>query len=227
MTARTVLRIDVVSDLVSPWCFLGLRRLEQALARLDGASEPEINWRPFQINPDLPKGGVQVDTYLRSVFGSPEAGRAALEEVANAGEQDGIHFDFSRVPCVPNTMDAHRLILMAADDGRACAVTDRLFRGFFEEGLDIGSADVLAELGGDVGLDGDSVRQCLAGERYRNAVRVTESQARSVGLTGVPSFIVNKRLAVTGVHDPDLLLSVVEKALFAELSEDPVRGQLH
>lgn len=227
MDATRVLQIDIVSDLVSPWCYLGMRRMEQALARLRGASEPEINWRPFQINPDLPKSGIEVDRYLATVFGSPEKGRAALEEVASAAEQDGIRFDFARVPCVPNTMDAHRLILMAADDGRGREVTDRLFRGFFEEGLDIGRAEVLAELGRDAGMDGDSVVECLAGDRYRNAVRVTESRARSVGLVGVPSFVVNKRLAVTGVHEPEILLSVVEKALFSGLPEDPDPSQLH
>jgi len=227
MNARKVLQIDVVSDLVSPWCYLGMRRMDQALARLAGASEPEVNWRPFQINPDLPKGGVEVDRYLASVFGSPEAGRAALEEVASVAEHDGIRFDFGRVACVPNTMDAHRLILMAAEDGCAREVAARLFRGFFEEGLDIGRSDVLADIGGDVGMDGASVKDCLAGDRYRNTVRVTESQARSVGLTGVPSFIVNKRLAVTGVHEPEILLSVVEKALFPDLPEHPARTDLH
>jgi predicted DsbA family dithiol-disulfide isomerase len=227
MNAKQVLQIDVVSDLVSPWCYLGMRRMELALARLAGASEPEVNWRPFQINPGLPKDGVEVDRYLATVFGSAEAGRAALEEVATAAEVDGIRFDFARVPCVPNTMNAHRLILMASEDGRGRDVVDRLFRGFFEEGLDIGNSDVLAELGGDAGMDGASVRTCLASDLYRNAVRVTESRARSVGLTGVPSFIVNKRLAVTGVHEPEVLLSVVERALFQDLPESPLPEQLH
>jgi len=227
MNARKVLQIDVVSDLVSPWCYLGMRRMDQALARLAGASEPEINWRPFQINPDIPADGIDVDRYLGSVFGSPEAGRAALREVASAAERDGIRFDFGRVPRVPNTMDAHRVILMAAEDGRAREVADRLFRGFFEEGLDIGRTDVLAELGGDAGMNGDRVKDCLASDRYRNAVRVTESRARSVGLTGVPSFVINKQLAVTGVHEPEVLLSVVERALFADLPDNPTPEHLH
>jgi predicted DsbA family dithiol-disulfide isomerase len=227
MNARKVLQIDIVSDLVSPWCYLGMRRMDQALARLSGASTPEINWRPFQINPDIPTDGVDVNRYLTSVFGSPEAGRAALRDVATAAESDGIRFDFGRVPRVPNTMDAHRVILMAAEDGRAREVAQRLFRGFFEEGMDIGRTEVLAELGGDAGMDGEMVKDCLASDRYRSAVRVTESTARSAGLTGVPSFVINKRLAVTGVHEPEMLLSVVEKALFPDLPDSPTPDQLH
>lgn len=227
MNARKVLQIDIVSDLVSPWCYLGMRRMDQALAHLCGASEPEINWRPFQINPDIPTEGVDVDQYLAAVFGSREAGRAALRDVATAAEQDGIRFDFGRVPRVPNTMDAHRVILMAGENGQAREVAERLFRGFFEEGLDIGRTEVLAELGGDAGMNGEQVKDCLASDRYRNAVRITESRARSVGLTGVPSFVINKRLAVTGVHEPEMLLSVVEKALFADLPDNPSLGQLH
>lgn len=227
MNPRTVLKIDVVSDLVSPWCYLGLRRLEQALSRLEGASTPELHWRPFEINPDLPSRGVEVDRYLASVFGSSEAGREALDEVAGLGEQDGIRFDFGRVSSVPNTLDAHRLILMADERGNGPQMARRLFRGFFEEGLDIGRQDVLAVLGGDAGLDPASVRECLSGDRYRNAVRVTESQVRDSGLTGVPSFVFNRRLAVTGVHDPDVLVSVFDKALFQSLPEHPQPGQLH
>ncbi|KPK61165.1 MAG: hypothetical protein AMJ59_01555 [Gammaproteobacteria bacterium SG8_31] len=227
MSTRKILTIDIVSDLVSPWCYLGVRRLEQALGQLEGASEPEVNWRPFEINPDLPRGGVDVDRYLASVFGTREAGRAALDQVASLGEQDGIRFDFDRVRSVPNTMDAHRLILMATDRGRGAQVADRLFRGFFEEGQDIGRVEVLTELGRDAGLDEDSIRECLTTDRYRDAVRVTESQIRSAGLTGVPSFVVNRRLAVSGVHDPALLVSVIDKALFHELPEEPTPSQLH
>lgn len=221
------MQIDVVSDLVSPWCYLGMRRMEQALSALRGASVPELNWRPFEINPALPKDGMDVDRYLSSVFGSPEAGRAVLDQVANLGEQEGIRFDFSRVSAVPNTMDAHRLILMATDEGQGPRMAHRLFRGFFEEGLDIGRAEVLTELGTEAGLEPDSIRECLCSDRYRDTVRATESQVRQSGLTGVPSFIINRRIAVSGVQDPAVLVSAIDKALFGELPEDPDPAQLH
>jgi predicted DsbA family dithiol-disulfide isomerase len=227
MSASITLQIDVVSDLVSPWCYLGMRRMEQALSALQGASDPQLHWRPFEINPALPKDGMDVDRYLASVFGSPEAGRAVLDQVANLGEQEGIRFDFNRVRAVPNTMDAHRLILMATDEGRGSRMAHRLFRGFFEEGLDIGRAGVLTDLGLEAGLELDSIRECLSSDRYRDMVRVTESQVRQSGLTGVPSFIINGRVAVSGVHEPAVLVSVIEKALFGELPEDPEPGQLH
>ena len=227
MKTRKVLQIEIVSDLVSPWCYLGMRRLEQALARLEGASHPDVQWRPYEINPDLPKDGVDVDRYLSSVFGTPDAGREVLNRLASLGEENGIRFDFERVNSVPNTMDAHRLILLATDHGKGPTMVRRLFRGFFEEGQDIGRIEVLADLGGEAGLDADDVRECLEGDRYRQAVRVTESQVRDAGLTGVPTIVFNRRLAVSGVHDPDVLVSVIDRALFHELPEDPVPGQLH
>jgi predicted DsbA family dithiol-disulfide isomerase len=227
MSASPTLLIDVVSDLVSPWCYLGVRRMEQALSALQGASIPEMHWRPFEINPALPKDGMDVDRYLASVFGSPQAGRAVLDQVANLGEQEGIRFDFNRVRAVPNTMDAHRLILMATDEGHGSRMAHRLFRGFFEEGLDIGRAEVLTDLGLEAGLELDSIRECLSSDRYRDMVRVTESQVRQSGLSGVPSFVINGRVAVSGVHDPQVLVSAIDKALFGELPEDPEPGQLH
>ena len=164
----------------------------------------------------LPGDIVEVETF-----------QFTCSDVVELGEQEGIRFDFNRVRAVPNTMDAHRLILMATDEGRGSRMAHRLFRGFFEEGLDIGRAGVLTDLGLEAGLELDSIRECLSSDRYRDMVRVTESQVRQSGLTGVPSFIINGRVAVSGVHEPAVLVSVIEKALFGELPEDTEPGQLH
>jgi predicted DsbA family dithiol-disulfide isomerase len=220
---RPVIKIDVVSDLVSPWCYVGMRRLEQALRHFEGASEPEINWKPFEINPALPPEGVHVDEYLKAVFGSSEAGRAALDEVATEGVRDGIRFAFDRVSSVPNTLDAHRLVLMAEEAGAGKNMADRLFRGFFEEGRDIGRRDVLAELAEDVGMVRDGVRDELSGDRYRAAVRAMEARVRGAGLSGVPSIIVNRRIAVMGVQDTATIVSIIDQALFHDL-ESPENG---
>lgn len=219
MTLRKpAIRIDVVSDIVSPWCYVGMRRLEQALGHFEGASKPEISWKPFEINPALPQEGVDVDEYLTAVFGTSEAGRAALEEVASQGARDGIRFAFDRVNKVPNTLDAHRLILMAEEAGVGKSMADRLFRGFFEEGRDIGKQDVLADLAADVGMGRDGVREQLSGDRFRASVRAMEARVKGAGLSGVPSIIVNQRVAIMGVQDAETIVSVIDQALFHDLA---------
>ena len=227
MSDTQVLTIDVVSDLVSPWCYLAMGRLERALSKLQGASVPVIRWQPFEINPAIPSAGMNVDRYLSAVFGSADIARQVLDEVTSEGEAEGIRFDFERVRSVPNTLSAHRLILLAEEEGRGEQMTHALFQGFFEEGRDIGDLDVLAGLAGKAGLDADSAGEYLAGDRNRDIVRTREAQARSVGLIGVPSIIVNGQLAIMGVQDSNTILAAIEQALFHELPETPQAGVLH
>ncbi|MGD8976035.1 MAG: DsbA family oxidoreductase [Gammaproteobacteria bacterium] len=227
MNARRVLTIDLVSDLVSPWCYLAKRRLDRALGELEGASEPLVRWQPFEINPALPEAGMEVDRYLAQAFGSSEAGRSALGEVAAVGEEEGIRFKFDQLDLVPNTMNAHRLILLAEAEGRGDEMADTLFRGFFEEGQDIGRIAVLKALAARAGLDTDTAEAYLAGDRNRNLVRSREARVREAGLTGVPSVIVNGRLAISGVHEPEVLLQVIDRALFEDLPESPPANSLH
>ena len=224
---QPVLTIDLVSDLVSPWCYLGRRRLDRALARLQGASRPRIRWQPFEINPAIPPGGMEVDRYLATVFGSTAAARDVLKELASVGEGEGIRFDFDRVRTVPNTLDAHRLILLAEEGDAGDEMAQRLFRGFFEEGLDIGSREVLTEIAGEGGLEAGLVRDYLEGERNRDAVKVREARARGAGLTGVPTLVLNGRVAVLGVQDPDVIVEAIDQALFHDLPETPEPGELH
>jgi predicted DsbA family dithiol-disulfide isomerase len=227
MSDTRVLTIDVVSDLVSPWCYLAMGRLERALSTLKGASVPVIRWQPFEINPAIPSAGMDVDRYLSAVFGSADIARQVLDEVTSEGEAEGIHFDFSRVRSVPNTLSAHRLILLAEEEDRGERMTQTLFQGFFEQGRDIGDLDVLAGLAEEVGLDADSAGEYLAGDRNRDTVRSREAQARSVGLVGVPSIIVNGHLAVMGVQGSDTILAAIDQALFHELSDTPGAGVVH
>lgn len=227
MSDTRVLTIDVVSDLVSPWCYLAMGRLERALSTLKGASVPVIRWQPFEINPAIPSAGMDVDRYLSAVFGGADNARQVLDEVTSEGKAEGIRFDFGRVKTVPNTMSAHRLILLAEEEDRGERMTQILFQGFFEEGRDIGDLDVLAGLAGEVGLDAGSTGEYLAGDRNRDIVRTREAQARSVGLIGVPSIIVNGQLAVMGVQDSDTILAAIDQALFHELSDTPHTGVVH
>jgi len=227
MKPRPVLVFDLVSDLVSPWCYLAKRRLDRALASLQGASTPLVRWQPFEINPALPDEGMDVDRYLAQAFGSSEAGRSALGEVAAVGEEEGIRFKFDQLDLVPNTMNAHRLILLAERQGMGDKIANKLFQGFFEDGQDIGQIDVLAGLAGEAGMNASETETYLGSDENRDLVRSMEARVRSAGLTGVPSLIVNGRLAITGVHDPEVLLQVVDRALFQDLPEKPPRGALH
>jgi len=224
---KSVLTIDLVSDLVSPWCYLGRRRLDRALARLEGASVPVLRWAPLELHPAIPKQGLDLDEYLASVFGSPEAARPAMTLLKDLGERDGIRFEFERVRSVPNTLDAHRLILHAEAEDRQPQLVETLYRAFFEEGQDIGRAGVLVELAGRAGLDSDVAREYLASERGIDDVRDREARMKAVGLTGVPSFVINDRVAVLGAQEPDTILEAIDQALFHELPDSPPRESLH
>lgn len=225
MHASPVLTIDLVSDLVSPWCYLAQRRLDRALASVDGVCVPRIRWQPFEINPDIGRSGMAVDTYLASVFGSAAAGWDVLEDVRVAGEDEGIAFDFRRVATVPNTMAAHRLVLLAEEQGRGEAVAGALFRGFFEEGRDIGDLEVLTEMAAGAGFDPAQTRQYLISDRNRDAVRARQAQVQGAGLNGVPGIVVNGRYAVMGVPEPEVLVAAMDRALFEGV--DPQKGAVH
>ncbi len=227
MSDTRILTIDVVSDLVSPWCYLAIGRLERALAALQGASVPLVRWQPFEINPAISSAGMDVDKYLSSVFGSSDVARQVLDTVASEGEAEGIRFDFDKVTTVPNTLAAHRLILLAEEEDRGEEMTEALFRGFFEEGRDIGDLDTLASLASGIGLDEASTGAYLASDRNRDIVRTREAEARGAGLNGVPSIVINGRLAIVGVQDPETILAAIDQALFQGLPESPESAVVH
>jgi predicted DsbA family dithiol-disulfide isomerase len=224
---RPVLTIDAVSDFVSPWCFIARRRLARALEQVRGAAEPNLRWAPFELHPAIPKHGMELKAYLRGLFGSTEAARPLLAALTEAGERDGIRFQFDRVKSVPNTRDAHRLILFAERQGREQEIVDGLFTGFFEQGRDIGQRGVLAEVATDAGLDAAGVREYLAGPEGTSEIAVRESGVRALGFEGVPAFVFNDRVAVVGPAETGVLLEAIDKALFRELPQSPLPGQLH
>ncbi len=156
-------QIDVISDVVCPWCYIGQRRLAEALARLpaaDAARRATIRWHPFQLNPDLPQAGVSRKTYLEDKFGGPERAAQIYARVAAAGATVGIPFAFDRIEIQPNTRDAHRLIAWAQAQGDASGLVERLFRAYFIEGRAIGDRDVLAAIAGEAGFDSAAARTC-------------------------------------------------------------------
>jgi predicted DsbA family dithiol-disulfide isomerase len=206
------MHIDIVSDVVCPWCYIGKRRLERALARRPGL-EVTRAWRAFQLNPELPGEGVPRRLYLAAKFGSAaEAGRT-FAVLAAAGRTEGIEFNFDRIRRAPNTLRAHRLIRFAADAGpRGGDIVEALFHGYFHDGLDVGDVDVLTAIAARVGLDPDAAYRYLAGEAGAHEVRAEDRRARQLGIHAVPCFVLERGYAISGAQEPEMLLSLFDVA---------------
>ncbi len=209
--------IDVVSDVVCPWCFIGKRRLEAALARLRD-TEPDlpidVRWHPFQLNPDLPPDGVDRKSYLTAKFGGPGRAREVYARVEAAGRTVDIPFAFDGIARQPNTRDAHRLIAWAQSrrEGDPDALVERLFRAYFLEGRFVGDRDELARLAADAGYDADDARACLASDAFVAEIADADRQARALGVSGVPFFVFGGKTALSGAHEPETLLAAIAQA---------------
>jgi predicted DsbA family dithiol-disulfide isomerase len=213
--APAPLTIDIVSDAVCPWCYVGKRKLEAALA-LKADVPVEVRWRPYQLDPTIPPGGIARKDYMEKKFGS--AGRVAeiYQRIEGAGRDAGIAFAFDKITRSPNTLDAHRLIRWSASAGKQDAAVERLFKAFFEEGADIGDHAVLTRIAGACGMDAVLVGELLAGEADKDAVREEIAEAQRLGVNGVPFFIIGGRFAVSGAQSAEVLASAIESALRPE-----------
>jgi predicted DsbA family dithiol-disulfide isomerase len=207
--------IDVVSDVVCPWCYIGKRKLENALTRLR-AEEPElaptVRWHAFELNPDLPAEGVPRALYLERKFGGRERAADIYARVRAVGAEVGIAFDFDRIARQPNTRDAHSLIAWAQRQGAAEPLVERLFRAYFVEGRWIGGRDELVALTAEAGFARDEARAALASAAFRAEVEAEFREAQEAGIGAVPFFIFNSRTAVSGAHDPHTLLEAIAAA---------------
>ncbi|HEY1772284.1 MAG TPA: DsbA family oxidoreductase [Gammaproteobacteria bacterium] len=203
------MRIDVFSDVVCPWCFVGKRRLEQALAQAE-MSDAEIHWHPFQLNPDLPPEGMDRLRYLEAKFG-PGAMERIHARLDEAGKSAGIGFQFDRIGRSPNTLDAHRLLWLAGAQGRQGALKEALLRAYFLEGRDVGDRAVLADIGAQVGIEAD-IPTWLASDAGVREVREDLAQAARLQISGVPFFIFDGRLALSGAQPPEVFLQALEAA---------------
>ncbi len=216
------LTIDIVSDVVCPWCFIGKRKLEAALKLPEASGLPpvHIRWHAFQLNPDLPEAGVSRKQYLEDKFGGPERAAEIYARVGAAGKAVGLSLNFDGIKQQANTLMAHALIAYAqnsakndADNTLGNAVKERLLNAYFVEGRFIGSLDVLVEIAVAAGLDGDAVRRHLSDPATREAVSQADAQARRMGINGVPFFIFNQKVAVSGAQDPQALLKAMQQAV--------------
>jgi len=204
MTKR--LTIEVVSDVVCPWCYIGKRRLEKALELAKGELEVEVRWLPFQLNADMPPAGMARADYRKAKFGSIERGRELDARVAGEGNGEGISFAFERMQRTPNTVAAHRLIELAQKQGRGGAVVDALFKAYFEDAEDIGERSVLDRIAGAAGVEGWPE---AADEKQ---VAALEASLRGLGISAVPTFIFDRKFGVSGAHPPEALVSAMREA---------------
>ncbi len=216
--AREAARIDIVSDAICPWCWVGKRNLETALADLAAQGERfEIHWRPFQLNPDMPREGVERDSYRAAKFGSLERSRQLDAQLAETGRASGLEFRHDRMKRTPNTVDAHRVIRLAGDrpGGAALqnAVVEALFRAYFQEGRDIGDRAVLAEIAGSAGLDAGLVTAMLESTEGEAEVRGEDAGFRQMGLSGVPTFALAGHVLFSGAMPPAQMADAFRRAL--------------
>lgn len=203
------MQIDIFSDPICPWCYIGKRRLERALAARSDL-KPEIRWRAFQLNPAMPADGLERQSYLSAKFGSAAEAQRLYGQISQVGMTEGINFRFSDIAVTPNTINAHRLIRHAARAGRQDAVVENLFRGYFLEGRNIGDSGILVELAAESGLDPEQTRQYLDGADDAALVREEDMRGRQMGIEGVPYFIVNQGYALSGAHEPEAFYSLFD-----------------
>jgi predicted DsbA family dithiol-disulfide isomerase len=208
------LAIDIISDVVCPWCYIGKRRLESALAlyreRNPGAAGPQIAYHPFELNPDIPREGITRADYIAKKFGP--RGYSAHDRLVHAGAQLGIAFAFDKIQRQPNTLAAHALIEAARRSGVQPAVKEALMKAYFVDGLDLTDTATLVRVAVQAGLVREEAEACIADEELRRTVAGEEDKARRMGVQGVPFFLFNKRLAVEGAQPPETLLEAMLEA---------------
>lgn len=206
------LRVDIVSDVVCPWCYIGKRRFEAAAKEFPDV-EFDVHWRPFQLDNTIPDEGIARETYLSRKFGSPERIAQIYGRIAAEGRAEGIPFAFEKIDISPNTLDAHRLLRWAEQSGAQNALKQRLFDLFFLEGANLADRAVLVKAVEEVGLDGQRVAQKLASDDDKQEVKAEIDEAHRIGVTGVPFFIFDSALALPGAHPSSTIAEAIGQAL--------------
>lgn len=207
------MKVEIWSDVVCPWCYIGKRRLETALARFDGAADVEVEWRSFQLNPEQPRGARTTHAeYLRAkIGGSLEQVQVMNARVTALAAAEGLAYDFERYQVI-NTFDAHRVAHLGKSHGLGDTIQERFLRAQLVEGEVLDDPDTLVRLGGEVGVPADEVRDVLATDRFAAEVAADIQEARALGISGVPFFVIDRRYGVSGAQPADLLLRALETA---------------
>lgn len=213
-----MVRLDILSDPICPWCYIGKTHLDRALA-----ARPNhpflIEWHPFQLNPDMPKGGMDRRAYLEGKFGGKDRAVQIYSQIAEAAETAGLMINLGAIERTPNTIDAHRLIHWAGIEQRQTAAVSALFTAYFEMGRDIGDAEVLADIADSIGLDAAAIARLLATDADIEGISQRDAHSREAGVTGVPTFIVAGQHAVPGAQPPEVWERVIDDILAQQAAE--------
>lgn len=205
------MHIDVIFDTVCPWCFIGKRRLDRALADRPVANV-EYNWQAFLLNPDMPVEGLDHRTYLAAKFGGEARSRRVYSAIAEAGRNSGIEFNFDDIGRAPNSIDSHRLVRYAGRRGRAMDAVERLFQSYFLDGRDIGNRSVLVEIADQLDFDLREFRDYLYSSADIEDIKLQNARAHRIGISGVPAFIVDGQFSVSGAQEPIILQRIFDVA---------------
>ncbi len=212
-----MVKLDILSDPICPWCYIGKTYLDRALeARPDHPFA--IEWHPFQLNPDMPAEGMDRRAYLEAKFGGPEGAAQVYGRIEDTAKAAGLAIDFSAIQRTPNTIDAHRLIHWSGLEGRQTATVTRLFKAYFENGQDIGDRDVLLDIADGVGLDRSMIERLIDSDADLEDIRARDAHARQRGVTGVPTFVLAQTHVLPGAQPTELWTNVLDE--LAEKSAD-------
>ena len=204
-----MIKLDILSDPICPWCYIGKANLDRALAA--APDHPfQIAWHPFQLNPDMPEGGMDRRTYLETKFGGKEQAVAVYARIAEAAEIAGLKIDFEAIKTTPNTINAHRLIHWSGLEGRQTAVVSRLFKAYFEEGQDIGDVGILLDIAEGVGMDREMTARLFATDADTDDLRARDADARAKGVSGVPTFVLANQHVLPGAQPAELWTQVIK-----------------
>ncbi|MEO1308997.1 MAG: DsbA family oxidoreductase [Pseudomonadota bacterium] len=205
-----MIQLDILSDPICPWCYIGKTLLDKALA--ERPDHPfALQWHPFQLNPDMPRDGMDRRTYLETKFGGKQQAVEVYSRIAEAGEAAGLMMNLCAIERTPSTLDAHRLIHWAGIEGKQTEVYEGLFDAYFNKGRDIGDRDVLADIADSAGLDAAAIRRLLEGDSDLEDIQARDAHARQRGVTGVPTFIVANQHVVPGAQQPDLWVRLIDE----------------
>jgi predicted DsbA family dithiol-disulfide isomerase len=207
------LTVDVISDVICPWCFIGKKRLERAIVAFEGQHRVRVRWLPFQLNPTMPKEGISRKEYRISKFGTWERSQELDAKVIAVGETEGIQFAFDRIDRTPNMVDAHRLIWLADQQGCQNAVVEELFRAYFTEGRDIANRQALIDVVAESGLERQLADALLNSDEGMDEFKEAEDLSRLHRVGGVPFFIINNKIILSGAQPPDAFLEAFRQAI--------------
>jgi predicted DsbA family dithiol-disulfide isomerase len=208
---KPVIKINVVSDVVCPWCYIGKRRLETAIDKLSNKYDFDIEYLPFELNPEMPSAGVNQKEYLSKKFGGEARYNQITGNTTSVAANEGLTFDFGRQEISPNTRNAHRLIQLAKQYGKQVELVEAFFKAYFTDGVNLASFDSLVALAGSCGMDEQEVRSLLQSETGIAEVEMTERQLQQLGISGVPFYIIDNKFGISGAQPPEAFIKAFEE----------------